>query len=255
MQIDWLTVSAQLVNFLVLVWLLKRFLYQPVVKAMNERERRIVHRIADAEQREREAETRAQDYTNRISALEEGRSAHLDEARAEADREKRRLLAEARQDIEHQRSKWYEELEREQQDLRSVLQRGLCESALKVTQRTLADLADATLEERIVATFLQRFQALPEDTRRAFKNFSEPLALTSSFDLDDGTRERIHSVVQETLGGAIEIEYVRDPALLCGIELAGKGQKFAWNIKDYLGDLDDRVGTLLATRSGSRVTR
>ena len=45
MDVDWITVSAQIVNFLILVWLLKRFLYRPVLNAMNRREQRIHQRL------------------------------------------------------------------------------------------------------------------------------------------------------------------------------------------------------------------
>jgi F-type H+-transporting ATPase subunit b len=49
MLIDWFTVGAQVVNFLILVWLLKRFLYKPILHAIDERERRIAKELADAD--------------------------------------------------------------------------------------------------------------------------------------------------------------------------------------------------------------
>ena len=55
MLIDWFTVIAQIVNFLVLVYLLKRFLYKPIIKAMDGREQRIAGRLEEADKREEEA--------------------------------------------------------------------------------------------------------------------------------------------------------------------------------------------------------
>jgi F-type H+-transporting ATPase subunit b len=69
MQIDWLTVIAQIVNFLILVWLLKRFLYHPVITAMDRREQRIAERLQLAEQREQAAIESRQDYENRIASI------------------------------------------------------------------------------------------------------------------------------------------------------------------------------------------
>jgi len=48
MLIDWFTVVAQVVNFLILVWLLKRFLYRPILNAIDAREKRIATKLADA---------------------------------------------------------------------------------------------------------------------------------------------------------------------------------------------------------------
>ena len=55
MLIDWFTVAAQAVNFLILVWLLKRFLYKPILGAMDAREQRIASRLRQAETEKAEA--------------------------------------------------------------------------------------------------------------------------------------------------------------------------------------------------------
>ena len=62
MLIDWFTVIAQIINFLVLVALLKRFLYGRIIKAMDQREEKIAFRLADAERKRNEAEQEAQAY-------------------------------------------------------------------------------------------------------------------------------------------------------------------------------------------------
>ena len=58
MLVDWFTVAAQVVNFVILVWLLKRFLYQPILHAIDAREQRIALSLADAAAKEAEARTR-----------------------------------------------------------------------------------------------------------------------------------------------------------------------------------------------------
>ena len=69
MQIDWLTVAAQIVNFLVLIWLLQRFLYRPITNAMARREARIEERLSDARTRRKEAEEEAEDLRNSARSL------------------------------------------------------------------------------------------------------------------------------------------------------------------------------------------
>jgi len=69
MQIDWITVVAQIVNFLVLVWLLQRFLYGPITRAMKNREKRIENRLTEARQERNEAEDEAEAYRQKQRQL------------------------------------------------------------------------------------------------------------------------------------------------------------------------------------------
>lgn len=247
MQIDWLTVTAQIVNFLILVWLLKRFLYRPVIDAMARREERIAARLEEAQQREREAEARSRDYGEKATALEQARDDKLAEAREEAQREQRRLLDEARREIDKQREKWREELRREQDDFHKALQRELAESVVVVSRRALSSLADAALERQIVTAFLHRLESLSKEEREPFARASEGLHLTTSFELDDESRERVREVL-----GVSGIEYVRDPELVCGIALTRAGHKLEWNVAAYLEDLERRVRELLAAPAAKR---
>jgi flagellar biosynthesis/type III secretory pathway M-ring protein FliF/YscJ len=85
MQIDWLTVAAQIVNFLVLVWLLQRFLYRPITRAMARREERIETRLSEAKAAREEVEAEAGRLREQQQALEASREEMLSEARQEAD--------------------------------------------------------------------------------------------------------------------------------------------------------------------------
>jgi F-type H+-transporting ATPase subunit b len=240
MQIDWLTVSAQIVNFLILVWLLKRLLYQPVINAMARREEQIAARLEEAEHREGEADARSREYARKSEALEQAWEKELEEARKAAAQERRRLLDAARAEVDAQRAKWREDLQREQGDFRRAMKRQLAESVVEIARRALSSLADAALERQIVAAFLRQLRSLPQEARAPFAR--QALRLSSSFDLDDEARGR----VREALDATADIEYVRTPELVCGIAVSGAGHKLEWNVSDYLGDLEQRVDELLA---------
>ena len=243
MQIDWLTVIAQIVNFLILVWLLKRFLYQPVINAMAKREERIGARLSEAQQREDEADAERRRFQEKTEEFERARDERLAAAREAAEKEKRQRLDEARHEIDHQRQKWREELRREQDELHKALRRELAGSAIDIARRALADLADATLEHRIAATLLRELENMPEKEREAFARAKEPLRLAASFDLDDETRERLRVALAARSG----IEFVRDPDLVCGFALTGAGHRLDWNLNDYLDDAAGRFREQLAT--------
>ena len=75
MLIDWFTVVAQVVNFLILVWLLKRFLYKPILDAIDAREKRIAAELADADAKKAAAEKQRDEFQRKSAAFDEQRAA------------------------------------------------------------------------------------------------------------------------------------------------------------------------------------
>ena len=242
MQIDWLTVAAQIVNFLILVWLLRRFLYRPVTNAMARRQERIAACLKQAEERENEAEAQKRAYTGKIAALEKEREGRLHDAREAAARQERQLLDEARRGIDRQRDKWREELRREQEDFSRTLKHELGASAVQIARRALGDLAGVVLERQIVTAFLDRWRELPAGERELFRHASDLLRVSSSFDLDDATRK----LLSEALQAPTDIEFARDPGLVCGITLSCAGHKLEWSVDDYLNEAGNRIREQLA---------
>lgn len=243
MGIDWITVAAQIVNFLVLAWLLKRFLYRPVVEAMQKREEGIASRLAQAEQRERQAQAEAAAYRGKMAAIDREREAQLGQAREEAERERHALLEKARSEARASRERWQHDLEREQADFDAALAREMAEAAIDVARRALGDLADARLEAQALAALAQRLHALPDDERQAFADAAPHLRLATAFEPEAGALAALREALADTLGKEVELECVRKPELLFGIELAAAGHKLAWSATAYLDEIAEQVRT------------
>src|SRR5450631_4660557 len=96
MLIDWFTVGAQAINFIILVWLLKRFLYKPILNAVDAREKRIAAELADADAKEAEAQKERDEFQHKNEEFDQQRAALLNKATDEAKAERQRLLDEAR---------------------------------------------------------------------------------------------------------------------------------------------------------------
>ena len=96
MLIDWFTVGAQVLNFVFLVWLMKRFLYQPVLDAIAAREKRIADQIAAAAAKEAHATTERKTFEDKNKAFDQQRADLLSEATVKAEAEGQRLAEEAR---------------------------------------------------------------------------------------------------------------------------------------------------------------
>src|SRR5450631_2868065 len=97
MLIDWFTVGAQTLNFLILVWLLKRFLYKPILDAIDAREKRIAAELADADAKKAEARKERDTFEHKNEVFDQQRATLLSKAMEEVKAERQRLLGEARQ--------------------------------------------------------------------------------------------------------------------------------------------------------------
>jgi F-type H+-transporting ATPase subunit b len=241
MQIDWITVSAQIVNFLVLVWLLKRFLYQPVMRAMERREQRIADRLNEAEAREHEADDKARQYEEKATALDRDRQDILSEAREKADEQRRHLLDEARAGVDEQRRQWQQQLEQEQHEFAEGLQRRTRDAVQHIARRALRDLADTGLEERIVDAFIARLKSADDELLKALGRGEGPVRIRTTFDLEPAVRSRLTRAVHEHVVADVEVDYGRSEALLSGIELRRGDRRLGWNLAEYMDELADRV--------------
>jgi F-type H+-transporting ATPase subunit b len=241
MDIDWITVSAQIINFLILVWLLKRFLYQPVIRAMDRREQRVADRLKDAQTREQQAEDEMRRYQDKQTELEDSREALREEARQQAEQEKRRMFDEARDEVKATREHWQQQTEQEKAEFLGSLRKQAAEAIQLIARKALTDLADADLEQHLIQVFIERLKALDKEARAALAEAASPVHISSAFELDSTVRGRITRAVHENLGEGLTVQYDQSPGLVCGIELRAGGRRLGWNLADYLEELGERV--------------
>jgi F-type H+-transporting ATPase subunit b len=250
MQIDWLTVGAQIVNFLILIYLLKRFLYQPVMNAMAKREQRIADRLTEARQREEEANQEKDEYQHKNREFEQQRQELFEQAKTQSEQQRQQLLEEARHAVEQTRSQWQQEMERERQNFYKAVSSQTAQAIVGGVRRVLADLADAKLEERIVHQFLQRLQSLDGQNRQrlveATEDNTREVLITTSFEPDETVRSRITQAVRQLMGQQTQVNFARSEELLSGIELNTGDHTLGWNMAEYLDEIKADLEKTLA---------
>ncbi len=243
MLIDWFTVVAQTANFLILVWLLKRYLYRPILNAIDAREQGIAAQLADAAEKSAQALAEREQFIQKNKELDANRGTVLSQLTAEVAAERERLFASARRDADSLRAKQQDGLQREYQSLSTELAHRTQSEVFSIARQTLADLAGASLEERMAEVFVARLQQLDEDARRALS--SGDALVRSAFELTPAQRATMESAVKAVLGADIQVSFELAPGLVSGLELIVQGQKIAWSVNDYLASLEKSVGVLL----------
>jgi F-type H+-transporting ATPase subunit b len=249
MLIDWFTVAAQALNFLILVWLMKRFLYKPILHAIDAREKLIAKELADADAKKAAAQKEHEEFQKKNEVFDQQRAALLTKATDEAKAERERLLEEARKAADALSAKRQESLSHDAQNLNQAISRLTQKEVFAITRKALTDLATTSLEERMGEVFDRRLRELDENAKSllgdALRKNSEPALVRSTFDLPAAQRAAIQNALNETFSAEIHIRFETAPDLVSGIELTANGQKVGWSIADYLASLEKGVGDLL----------
>jgi F-type H+-transporting ATPase subunit b len=243
--IDWFTVIAQVINFLILVWLLKHFLYKPILNAIDAREKRIADELANAKSREEDAEKEKEEFKHKNEELDQQRNALVNKAKEDAKAERQRLFEEVRKEAFDLKTKQQEALKNEEQNLIQEISRRTQQEVFNIARKVLQDLAGTSLEERTVDVFNQRLHNLKSDEKKqltsALSKSSSQILIRSAFDLPQTQHDSIKKAIKETLGIEIQPKFETAPDLISGIELTTDGQKVAWSIADYLTSLQKRL--------------
>ena len=249
MLIDWFTVGAQALNFLILVWLMKRFLYQPILHAIDAREKRIAAELSQADAKKAEAQEERDQFQRKNEQFDQERAALLSKATDEVNAERQRLLDDARKAADALRDKRQETLRNDAHNLSQAITRRTRQEVFAIARKTLADLATTSLEERAGEVFTRRLREMDGEAKavlaEALRTASAPALVRSAFDLPEPQRAAIQQALNEAFSADIQVRFETAPDLVSGIELTTNGQKIAWSISDYLASLEKGVGELL----------
>ncbi|MDD2799320.1 MAG: hypothetical protein PHV20_12070 [Bacteroidales bacterium] len=249
MQINWFTVIAQIVNFIVLVWLLKRFLYKPILTAIDDREKKIADKIKDAEAKDAQAKKEQAEFSKKNDSFDKEKKALMDKVVAETNEERQKLLESARTEATELRAKLDKSLTEMQENLNRDIVQKTQEEVFAIARKTLADLASESLEEQTANIFIKRLNDLKKEEMKqfveAFKSDSSPIQIGSAFDLPKKQQTEIQKAVTKILGTETQFQFKTTPKIISGIELTSNGYKLAWSISEYLNSLQKNISVTL----------
>jgi F-type H+-transporting ATPase subunit b len=247
--VDWFTVVAQVINFLILVALLRYFLYRRILKAIDEREGDIVARKEEAEKKREEAEKEADSYREKNARWDREHEDRISQAKEEVAERKKELIVEARKEVDEQREKWREAVRQDKtsflRDLRTEAGRQVHETA----RRALSDLAHAELEQNVIESFLEQLSDLEKRKRTKIADSigasAEGLVVESSFDISEEQRQRISDVLREVFSGDGRARFETSKDLICGIRVRTDDYQVGWSVASYLRGLEERLDEVI----------
>ncbi len=250
MQIDYFTIFAQIINFLILVFLLRHFLYGPVTKLMEEREQKMVSRLLDVEKKKSEAELELESYRKMSQDLSNKREELLADAARGAQVLEADLMKKAREEVSASSANWYRDLQAQEATLLGDLNRRAGIEIYAIARRALQDLANEDLESQIINLFIKRLQNIDKSESEMilefYKNIDQEITVRSSFAITEEMRQKIQETVRNQTGIEAIMQYEIAPELICGVEMDSHGTRVSWSIAGYLNTLQADLSEVLA---------
>jgi F-type H+-transporting ATPase subunit b len=252
MLINWFTVIAQLVNFFILVLLLKRYLYKPILKAIDEREKKISDKITEAEKREAEAIKEQESFKKKNEEFDHQRTSLMAKATEEAKTSGEELKEKTRADAETLRTKLEMAFEEDRNRMSQEIVSKTRKEVFVISGKVLKDMANSSLETQAIQKFSDRIQKIPADEKekllKAFGRSSNTITIESAFDITTSQKNLVETEVCQLLGGAPVFNYKISPELIAGIELQANGFKVAWSISDYLRAIEIAFDSVISSK-------
>ncbi|MFO7545900.1 MAG: F0F1 ATP synthase subunit delta [Trueperaceae bacterium] len=260
MTFDWFTLIAQLVNFALLIVLLRVFLYGPIQRVMAERSERIAATQRAAEAALQEAKEEVEAAERERHELARSRRERMDELEEDLEAERARRLEAIEREENDAREDASRALDRERDELLEALLRRTSELVADELRRTLLEIAGADLDARSAEMLRRHTEAFDPDTMDTLRSGARegPVVVTTAVDANDETKAEIGRLLRELTGDDVEPRFETDPALLFGVTIRLGAFRLAWNAAERTAELERKLAERLdqrATRGGNAAGR
>jgi F-type H+-transporting ATPase subunit b len=237
MELSWTTFVLEIVNFLVLVWILKRFLYKPVLDVIARRKAGIEKRLSDAQELHTEAQALQKQYEGRLTEWQEERQQARQTLAEELAAERATRMQQLREALQQEQEKAHVARERQEADTLRRLEQSALQQGARFAARLLGTAAGAEVHDRLVQLFLDELSALaPEQVSRLRANAGQvgQVRVTSAFPLEPATRDRLQRALQPLHPESVSCEFAEDGELLAGLRVELGAWTLAANLQDEL---------------------
>jgi F-type H+-transporting ATPase subunit b len=245
MEFDLFTFIAQMINFLILLFLLNKFIFGRIKAAMKERERKIRDNIQDAEKKNISAGEYEDKNRELYKKISDEKESLINQAKLEAESFRERLIDEYKTSaaIESEKQKLYFNAQNEK--FLELMKHKSREYVFLLSEKIIRDLADEKLENKICEKFIKKIKVLESDMtdniRSNLVNQDKLITVKSSFELDQDLRIRIMKAFNEKFKFTKEFNFEINNGDFCGIELVLESYVISWNMDQYLSGIGEKL--------------
>jgi F-type H+-transporting ATPase subunit b len=237
-ELNWTTFILELINFVVLIWILNRFLYRPVMNVIAQRKAAIQKTLSEAETTRNDAQALQSQYENRLTEWEQERDKARTQLRDEINAERSRLLDHLRAELDQEREKAVAVEQRRLKDFAQQAEATALAQGGAFASRLLSRLGGPELERKIIDMVREDFPNLPHDQLQAIRVTSVtiglPMKITSAYPIDTARREVLSDACRMLAGRDVACEFLEDTALIAGVRISFGSWVLRANVQDEM---------------------
>ena len=238
MELNWSTFILQIINFLVLVWILKRFLYKPVMDMIARRQASIDKTLADAKQLHDEAEKLQQQYEGRLAAWDQERKQAREKLAEELHADRALKLEELKVTLQQERERAAVAEQRRLSDAQLEMEDTALAQGAQLATQLLKQAAGPEVESKLVELAIDELSRLPDDKladlRGSFGKVSEGITITSAYPITENQQQRLQKAMNTVAGKDVTLRFEQDSKLLAGVRINVGAWQLAANLRDEL---------------------
>lgn len=238
MELSWTTFVLEIINFLVLLWILKRFLYRPILEVIDQRRKAIEEKLDDARHVRDEAQALKDQYRNRLAEWDREQRAARDALSREITEDRARRLAAVSDEIEQEKEKARIARERQLTDDRRAAEAQALLQGAEFSSRLLAGACGPDLEARLLDLLLRELDEVSDQRLARLREQSRQpparIEVKSAFPLSAEYRSRLDTALHHLAGVQVPIDFSCDETLLAGLHVTIGAWVLAANVRDEL---------------------
>lgn len=240
------TIIAQLINFSVLLFILNKFLYKPILKTMDKRREDIKNKIEETQNKLEESDKLKEEYFNKLQEVEKENITLRKQALEDIKKFKDSELQKVKEDISLKKDKFNDYLILEQKSLIENFNENLSDLFVEYSNNILQVLANSTLQGEIVNNFMQKINDLTDEKVESVNKLNvEDMYISSNDELTDKQKDFIKDSLVKKGFKFKDIQYTVDKKLILGIELKAKSYVLSWNVREltnnFISTIDNKI--------------
>ena len=246
------TFLAQILNLFLLVWILKRFLYQPVLAVIEKRRQEIVHNIQEADKKLASATKTQQTLEKLEQDFEQRRQKRLEELDQEIQQHRTHLMEELEADYKHKQEKLQADLDSNWATAQSTIQQMISTEFMALSQRVLSEWLHQTPVDKMMAVFDKKLYALSKMQKKQIQlvlNQQKVIQILTATPLTKSQQIMMRNILEKNfiLPPKLRIQYKQDVNAILGLELRIGDFELNWSLHTYLEEMNDRLKQEIAS--------
>jgi len=238
LELNWSTFLLEIINFLVLVWILKRFLYRPVLSVLEKRRKEIEQSLNEADNHHSLAIELEQQYKKRLEDWALEKQQLKDTVQQEILTERTHRLEQLETELASERKKTEVVAKRHLEESLRQYQENAHEQGARFATQLLAAVASEELESRLFDLLIKIFDELDEERQMTLvnscKKASGSITVTSAYTLAESQQQKLEQKLNTLCEQSVKINYVQDSQLIAGLRILIGASVLSINLQDEL---------------------